>query len=110
MKNFILAITSFMMAVLFFSQVALAEDSADGFPPRTEDKIDKSEWPETNAKSGRSQTPQDPEGYAPSSFQEKPCNDCEKHRVGVSNLSKPSNPAARGSSGAPASGRVEGTN
>lgn len=78
MKNFILAITSFIMTVLFFSQTALAQTEENfGFVPRAPGTIAEGE--SGNDLIAKPENNSQPQSNNPESRDTTPCEGCIKH-------------------------------
>jgi len=85
MKNFILAVTSFIATVLLFSQVALGQ-SEEWSKNAVAAQGDE---PAVNTNSGRSQGAKT-EGYSPDSGETDICTTCKIHRAPVQALNRKS--------------------
>jgi len=87
MRNFILALTSFIATVVFLSQVALAEEDKEAW-----DKNHKvsapGEEPLVNQLSGKPGDPKQTEAANPESPEDnkKPCNTCQALRAPVKRM------------------------
>jgi hypothetical protein len=84
MRNFILAITSFIATVVLLSQVALAEEDWDAKHTTSA----QGEEPIQNTAAGRASDPKMAEGSSPDSGEDNknPCKTCAQHRAPVKRL------------------------